>query len=585
MRNLTAGVAACLAMLCAPGHAGIDEKAIGEAIAMRERGEFDKATNAFRSYIEQSSATLDQSERRMVEFEIERIRRIRMDYKLTREKLLEDFKKKVPDFKPEELDQFERDGMLDALLIDGQKFYVGSSVSNLLFRVPELQARRPNFKPDGTLRKLYGAMLRVKEAQKLSPDALLLPQDFQVTFTLTVNANAAPAGKVLRCWLPFVRAFPFQTDAYILGTEPANCTVAPPEAAHRTLYLEKAAEKDKPTVFQARYIYRAWARATNIDPSKVTPYPKDSPLAYYAAERKPHLDLGNELLKKLNAEIVGGETNPYLIARRIHEWMGKNLVYQYAREYSTLDNISFYTASRRAGDCGQHGMLFIALCRLNGIPARWQSGWESFEAKGNNMHDWTEFYVEPYGWLPADTDMAINVLRHNNGDLDTTQAQELADWLLGNMDHFRLATNSDYGAPLFPSKNDFRSETVDFQRGEVEFDDSNLYFDQWDYKMEIAPIPQEEAADYARRFVPAPVVIPPSESKPVDEPTTQTATKDEATSATTEKVAETSPVLTVNPEPKTSPDNASTSTTESGKLAQADESTSSTADGATTATK
>jgi hypothetical protein len=39
--------------------------------------------------------------------------------------------------------------------------------------------------------------------------------------------------------------------------------------------------------------------------------------------------------------------------------------------------------------------------------------------------------------------------------------------------------------PLYPKKIYPRSETVDFQRGEVEWSGGNLYFPQWDYSMEI----------------------------------------------------------------------------------------------------
>ena len=53
------------------------------------------------------------------------------------------------------------------------------------------------------------------------------------------------------------------------------------------------------------------------------------------------------------------------------------------------------------GDCGQEAMLFITLCRLNGVPARWQSGWNTFSRDKSN-HDWTEIYLAPYGWMPAD---------------------------------------------------------------------------------------------------------------------------------------------------------------------------------------
>lgn len=49
--------------------------------------------------------------------------------------------------------------------------------------------------------------------------------------------------------------------------------------------------------------------------------------------------------------------------------------------------------------------------------------------------------------------------------------------------------NNDFGQPLIPPKRYPRSETVDFQRGEVEWDGGNLYFDQWDYDLWVEPEP------------------------------------------------------------------------------------------------
>ncbi len=474
-----------------------------EAKALRDRGEFQKATELLRSYLEQSSATLSRDEQRTVEFEIERIRRIRMDYKLTENDVFERLRKRVLDLTKEEFEKLERDGLFDVQIIDGQKRYMNSSVSNILLRVPELRKRDTKRKPDLTFRKLYNHVQLVKKAHRLSQDFLVLPQDFAVTYTLTVRPNVVREGATIRCWLPYVHMFPFQSDVYLVDSEPTQCVIAAPQAPHRTIYLEKTVVKDTPTTFSVHFIYRCWARYRELDPSAVQPYRKDHPdYLYYTADRKPHLDLSNELLRKLEQEIVGDEQNPLLIARRIYDWIAHNTIYQYAREYSTLDNISYYVASRRAGDCGQHGMLFIALCRMNGIPARWQSGWESFEYEGNNMHDWCEFYVEPYGWLPADPDMAVNAIHYAHDVLSEKEIRELVDFMFGGMDHYRLATNCDFGAPLYPPKEDFRSETVDFQRGEVEADGKNLYFDKWSWNMEIEPITRQQADAVAQKFVP-----------------------------------------------------------------------------------
>ena len=60
------------------------------------------------------------------------------------------------------------------------------------------------------------------------------------------------------------------------------------------------------------------------------------------------------------------------------------------------------------------------------------------------------------------------------------------------MDPYRLIVNLDYGQPLEPPKTSFRSEPTDFQRGEIEIDGHNLYFDEWDYKFEVKTTPLKE---------------------------------------------------------------------------------------------
>ena len=80
----------------------------------------------------------------------------------------------------------------------------------------------------------------------------------------------------------------------------------------------------------------------------------------------------------LAGRIVGDETNSLRVAKAFYDWIGSNIKYSYAREYSTLTNISDYCLCNRYGDCGQEAMLFITLCRSRGIPARWQTGWDLY---------------------------------------------------------------------------------------------------------------------------------------------------------------------------------------------------------------
>jgi hypothetical protein len=55
----------------------------------------------------------------------------------------------------------------------------------------------------------------------------------------------------------------------------------------------------------------------------------------------------------------------------------------------------------------------------------------------------------------------------------------------GHQDSYRMIVNLDYGCPLQPPKKSMRSEPADFQRGEVEIDGRNLYFNEWEYDIEV----------------------------------------------------------------------------------------------------
>ena len=121
----------------------------------------------------------------------------------------------------------------------------------------------------------------------------------------------------------------------------------------------------------------------------------------------------------------------------------------------------------------------MTLLRLNGIPARWQSGWIFSDGAYDNMHDWGWLYLAPYGWVPMD--VTFGRLNSGNPQLDA--------FYLGSFDAYRVAFNDDFSQPFVPPKEHFRSETVDLQRGEVEWRGGNLYFDRWDYDFKATMLP------------------------------------------------------------------------------------------------
>jgi hypothetical protein len=301
--------------------------------------------------------------------------------------------------------------------------------------------------------------------------------------TVTAKRDAVPAGETVRAWLPIPRRYPFQGGFELLGSSSPVCHIAPESSPIRSVLLEQPAVAGRPTLFRIDYRYTSHGVWFDIDPERVQPVDAGRPDLAPHMREGPHIRFTPEL-RLLAEQIAGGETNPARAARRFYGWIADHIQYSYSIEYSTVRDLAEYCRTRRYGDCGQEGMLLIALCRLRGIPARWQSGWNTFPGS-LGIHDWTEIYLAPYGWLPVDPWAGIYFTQYASA-LAPEERRELCDFYFGGLDPYRMAANSDHCQPLEPPKRALRSDTVDFQRGELEWADHNLYFDQFDYELAVS---------------------------------------------------------------------------------------------------
>lgn len=469
-------------VLLLPALASADPSgAVAPIIAQVDQGRFAEAERALQSALQQPS--LDADTQRALEFERERMRRIRLDFSLGEADVRARLRQQIPDLDEREFQAWDTAGLIERMTIDGQKRYFNRSVSNLFRLSPEAAARRaPPVKPfsEGPFERLHPHHAEVVAAARASGSSSVAPRRLRVTHSLTVDANAVPAGETVRAWIPYPRAIDGQQDGIVLvDSQPRGARPAPDSALQRTAYLEATAQANAPTAFSVTYELTVHARHFAIDPDVVTPARITPDLAPFVVERAPHV-VFTDALRAFNARVVGDETHPYRIARKLFAAVDR-IPWAGAREYSTLSNISDYALRAGHADCGQQTLLLIALLRMNGIPARWQSGWVySDDAVGyDNMHDWGWMYLAPYGWVPMDV---------TTGQLQSDDPA-LADFYFGGLDAYRIAFNDDYSRDFVPAKQHVRSETVDLQRGEAEWSGGNLYFDQWDYAFEWTMLP------------------------------------------------------------------------------------------------
>lgn len=457
---------------------------LSEAARLEGAGKFREAEALLSGALSAASAP----DRPALAFEIDRLRRIRLDYNLTREQLWRQLDRSIPNVTEPEFERWISQGKFDTRVIDDTLRFLGVSRSNLFWRNPDIAARRRPAENDslGEHAVLANADA-IMQAARLSGTAYVLPIRFAITMKVSADSGAVPPGTPIRAWLPIPRTYNHQREFAVTSSSSPPVSIAREDSPIRSAYMEQPAASGGPTVFELRYTYvSSGVSFHGMDPAKVVPADaRSEALAPYLREA-PHV-VFTDTMKAASRSVVGHEANPLLRARRIYMWIAENFMYSFAHEYSTIRNISDFCLRAGYGDCGQHTLLFITLCRLNGIPARWQSGWYTFPG-AKTIHDWAEIYLDPYGWIPVDVDMGVFAHRYFTS-LTPEERRRLTEFFFGGLDQYRMAANADHSQTLEPPKRFFRSDTVDFQRGELESAEANLYFDRWSFSLTAEQTP------------------------------------------------------------------------------------------------
>jgi len=403
--------------------------------------------------------------------------RIGIDFSVNEEEEIKQIEKRIGVFSPEKKSVWEKKGWLEYRLINCRKIYFRRAASNLVLLKKFYEQNVENLKeiandPNMIFRRKHTEEVVRESAGKSNP---VVPVKMKITYTITVSPDAIPEGKKIRCWMPWPKENNIrQQKVELLNTSDKKYIIAPDTAIHRSIYMEEIAKNGVPAVFQISFNYQSSAQHFNMGEIKVLPYDKTSDIyKKYTSELLPQICF-TENIRHLADSITGKDADPVTIVRKIYYWFKENIPWTGALEYSIMPNIPEYVYKNRRGDCGMQTFLFMSMLRYKGVPVRWQSGW-MVPPGDKNLHDWCEVYYEGTGWIPVDISY----------DLQQSGITSVKEFYLSGIDSYRLILNDGISGPFYPSKRFMRSEPYDFQRGEVEWEGGNLYFDKWDYDMKI----------------------------------------------------------------------------------------------------
>ena len=185
--------------------------------------------------------------------------------------------------------------------------------------------------------------------------------------TTAIAAGVAPAPAPLTT-----------TRARLLGVSPAGFGAALTGGRQRLASDTLVVEREDTSRMPARY--RLPATDTSL-------------IRWLAAE--PLVQTGNPRIGAYAQMIIGRERDPTTVAALITHWVARNV----RAEPTTALPSALDVVARKRGDCNEHTVLFLALARTAGLPARSAAG--LIYAGGRwYLHAWPEVYLGD--WVAVD---------------------------------------------------------------------------------------------------------------------------------------------------------------------------------------
>lgn len=362
-----------------------------------------------------------------------------------------------PDVPKSETETWISEGELEHVTIDGKTFYFDEIVNNIKFRNIELFQKDPEM-----MDRYQKGLVKLEPfvqspAQGPSWQPYRNPASYSGTARLTVPRGELPEKGELEIWFPIPILCGPQDAVSLDSISPDRYLGHVPTTSGDIgdIYLSvdlDTLKEDFDVTYQFDFTH--FEQRFEVDPEKVSDYDKKSAEYKEYTASRGNIEISSDIRKKAQ-EIVSGEKNPYIGAKKIYDYVVENVKYSHMPHVSMWprgEAESVYVHNHKFGDCGAQSIYFSSLCRAVGIPARCQGGFQLIEDSFSG-HFWAEFLIPGYGWLPVDTSVAQ--MADYITDISEQQVVQFHDYFFGNQDNLRCVVQKDIDIPFVPPASEF----------------------------------------------------------------------------------------------------------------------------------
>lgn len=378
--------------------------------------------------------------------------RVLLEYALTREDAEALLAERFPDVPEGERKAWLDSRTIERIFSDGEWRYYLCIADNIVYRNLTLYHRLNDDKWPSTM--LNDMMLEVLSQDANGTGTRFNPADYVATGTLTIERWLLPSTGKLSVWIPAPLETSSQVSVTVLSVEPSDWVRSITTFGNDLgqIYMEVPLDgMTDDIVVTVSYAITTYQVHAGIDPSGLGEYDRSSEVYTTYTASSENIVVNEKILEEAR-RVVRGETNPYLQALLLYDYVVGNISYSYTPHMS-LTSIgmaeSEYVRTNRYGDCGAQSMYYCALLRSLGIPARACGGYQSFD-DGTGPHIWAEAFMPGHGWMPVDVAMANSINWVPLSDATDEERAAYQRYYFGNLDNMRYVIQESVDVPLSP---------------------------------------------------------------------------------------------------------------------------------------
>ncbi len=230
---------------------------------------------------------------------------------------------------------------------------------------------------------------------------------YAVQYSLEISSVSADGENSIFIWMPQLVKAPEQRELQLVSEEPEP--LYDDVNGVKLFVLENLEEENTYTIFQS-YMVDRYSIESKVNISKISRnYDTTRRLYKRYTASDTIVPAVHERILKIGSAVVGRERNPYRKAREIYKYVISRLKVDPERQ----DYDIIKAVDERKGNAHIYAVLFCALARGQGVPARPVAGYLIDRELQAARHYWAEFYIEGVGWIPVDPVLAEGTIRAN----------------------------------------------------------------------------------------------------------------------------------------------------------------------------